>query len=670
MRGRSMEKGNYETREEMLARINELESENAELVEKNNKLTSTVSKQSASIADMNNVIDELRSSTSWRVTKPFRAVSSLRLLFIKFLMYLRLHGLKATIKRILRGNQPVKYNLDTCDLFNSIPKKVRTKQESEKFPKDIKFSVIVPLYNTPENMLEEMIASVQAQTYKNWELCLADGSDAEHSYVEKTVRHIMKSDKRIKYEKLSENRGISENTNACIDMSTGDYIALFDHDDLLHPCAFYEYMKVICDKDADFIYCDEDKFTELGKGFFDPFFKTDFAPDNLRANNYICHFTVFSRELFNKVGGFRKEFDGSQDHDMILRLTEKAQSIVHIPQILYHWRISAASVASDPYAKPYTIEAGIRAVSEHLERVGLKGTVESSTYHPNFYRLRYDIKGEPLVSILIPNYNHWDVLKVCIDSIREKSTYKNYEIIIIENNSNAETFAYYDTLKDDPKIKVVVYHPEGGFNYSAINNFGAQYASGEYLLLLNNDIEIITPDWIQEMLMFCQRDDVGAVGAKLYYPDDTIQHAGVILGIGGVAGHAHKYFGRYELGYYSRARYQQDLTACTAACLMVKRSVYDEVGGLDESFAVAFNDVDFCMKIRDKGYLIVFTPYAEMYHYESKSRGTEDTPEKVARFNGEAFRFMDKWKKELESGDPYYNPNLTLEREDFSFKNS
>ena len=657
------------TTEELQQRIDELTKENKILAENNSKLNTTLSRQSSRISALSDEVHQLRTSTSWRITKPIRAISSVRLLFIKAFFFFKRNGFKATVKRILFGQQPViPYTPETCDAFNLIPDKQRKEEEKATFDRDITFSIIVPLYNTPETLLEEMIDSVVNQTYAKWELCLADGSDDEHEYVGKYVNKLAKSDKRIKYEKLEKNGGISENTNACIDMSTGDYIALFDHDDLLHPSALYEYMKVICEKDADFIYCDEDKFNELGKGFFDPHFKPDFAPDNLRSNNYICHFTVFSRELYNQVGGFRKEFDGSQDHDIILRLTEKAKSIVHVPKVLYHWRVSAVSVASDPYAKPYTIQAGINAVSEHLERVGLKGTVESSPIHPNMYRIRYEIKGKPLVSILIPNYNHIADLKLCLDSIREKSTYDNYEIIIIENNSDEETFRYYETLESDPRIKVVVYHPDGGFNYSAINNFGEKYANGEYLLLLNNDVEIIAEDWIEEMLMFCQRDDVGAVGAKLYYPDNTIQHAGVILGVRTLAGHAFKDYPRESPGYCGRASLQQDLSACTAACLMIKRSLFNEIGGFDEKFAVAFNDIDLCMKIREKGYLIVFTPYAELYHYESKSRGSEDSPEKVARFSSEIQRFLGKWKPTLDKGDPYYNPNLTLDSEDFAYR--
>lgn len=645
-----------------------LKRENKRLTEENKKLRVKSAQQTAQLNNATESIKQIQNSTSWKITKPLRLISSLWLLIVKCFYFLKRNGLKATVKRILRRNQPVGYVPKTFDNYNKIPDAERQKEEGCSFPKDIKFSVIVPLYNTPEDFLKEMIESVQAQTYKNWELCLADGSDDEHAFVEKIVRDYQKKDNRILYKRLEKNLGISENTNACIDMAGGDYIALFDHDDILHPSAFYKYMQAICEKDADFIYCDEDKFSTLGEGFYDAHFKPDFAPDNLRSNNYICHFTVFKRSLLDKAGRFRKEFDGSQDHDIILRLTEKAEHIVHIPEILYHWRVSAASVASDPYAKPYTIEAGINAVSEQLERLGLDGTVESSPIHPNIYRIRYEIKDNPLVSILIPNYNHVEELSVCINSIVEKSTYENYEIIIIENNSDEATFRYYETLKTNPRIKVVVYKPEAGFNYSAINNFGEKHANGDYLLLLNNDVEIISPDWIQEMLMFCQREDVGAVGAKLYYPDDTIQHAGVILGLLTLAGHAYKNQPRDTLGYFGRACYQQDLTACTAACLMVKRSVFNEIGGFDEKFAVAFNDIDLCMKIRQKDYLIVFTPYAELYHYESKSRGSEDTPEKIARFSGEIQRFYDKWGKELKAGDPYYNPNLTLDKEDFSIK--
>lgn len=509
-----------------------------------------------------------------------------------------------------------------------------------------------------------MIQSVKDQTYGNWELCLADGSDKEHKYIKQICLEYRAADKRIKYRKLQRNLGISGNTNACIEMAHGDYIVLFDHDDLLHPAALFENMRAICEMNADFIYSDENTFHETPADAFCPNYKPDFSPDTLRSYNYICHLSVFDRSLLNKVGGFRSEFDGSQDYDMILRLTEEAQCIVHIPMVLYYWRSHANSVASDVSAKPYTIDAAKKALTEHLQRVGLEGVVTDSSI-PSTYHIQYRLTGTDTVSIIIPNKDHIDDLEKCINSIIQKTTYPYWEIIIVENNSTeSSTFDYYRKIQEDNRIRVVIW--KGAFNYSAINNFGIQYASGKYLLLLNNDVEVITSDWLEQMLMFAQREDVGAVGSMLYYPDNTIQHAGVIVGLGGVAGHSHKYFPRGHCGYMYRTTIAQNLSAVTAACLLTRKDVWKKINGLDERFQVAFNDVDLCMRIREAGYLIVWTPYAELYHYESKSRGFEDTPEKQQRFMGEVQRFKERWKKELESGDPYYNPNLTLDREDFS----
>lgn len=617
-------------------------------------------------------------SRSWKITKPIRKILDYTKKLLKSNKYTRMickglkclkaNGFKYTLKKI-KFKFKIAEGYKEYEKKNVLTEEEKSIQSNTKFSKEIKFSIIVPLYNTPKSFLCEMINSCIDQTYENWELCLADGSDKEHRYIKNIIKEYIKNDKRIKYKSLEVNCGISENTNECIKMATGEYIALFDHDDVLHPSALFEYMKVICEKDADFIYCDEDKFERDVEKCFDPYFKPDFAIDNLRANNYICHFTVFKKNLLDEVGVFRKEFDGSQDHDMILRLTEKARNIVHVPKILYHWRVSSNSVASDPYAKPYTIEAGIEAVKQHLERCNLKAAVESTTVHPNFYRVRYNIIDSPLVSIIIPNKDHVADISKCINSILQKSTYKNIEIIIIENNSvENETFDYYKTLEKFKNITVVTYKSNGTFNYSAINNFGVKFAQGEHLLFLNNDIEIISENWLEEMLMYSQRNDIGAVGAKLYYPNDTIQHAGVILGIGGVAGHSHKYFDRNSHGYFARCVLQQNLSAVTAACLMMKKDIFDKINGFDEAFEVAFNDVDLCMRIRKAGYLIAWTPYAEAYHYESISRGYEDTPEKQARFNGEVMRFKARWGEQLEKGDPYYNSNLTLEREDFSLK--
>lgn len=624
------------------------------------------------ISKLEDCYNIISNSTCWKMTKPIRIIldtikkilksNKHTHLFCKGIKSLKNNGFQFTLKKVIN-----KFKKNKAIFLSN---EERLLQSNTKFDKDIKFSIIVPLYNTPKNFLKEMINSCINQTYKNWELCLANGSDKRHRYVERIIKNYMKKDGRIKYKLLVENKGISENTNECIKMANGEYIALFDHDDLLHPSALFEYMKVICDKNADFIYCDEDKFENDINERFDPNFKPDFAIDNLRANNYICHFTVFRRELLEEVGLFRKEFDGSQDHDMILRLIEKAQVIAHVPKILYHWRVSSISVASDPYAKPYTIKAGINAVTEHLNRCNLKGKVESSKVHPNIYRIKYDITGNPLISILIPNKDHVVDLSRCINSIFEKSTYKNIEIVIIENNSTEkETFDYYKTLEVYDNVKVITYKSNGKFNYSAINNFGVKYASGEHLLFLNNDIEIISENWLEEMLMYSQRNDVGAVGAKLYYPNNTIQHAGLGIGLLTLAGHFHRYFDRNSTGYMGNLFYCRNVSGVTAACVMMRKNVFIEINGFDETFEVAFNDVDLCMRIRKEGYLIVWTPYAEAYHYESISRGLEDTTEKQERFNGEIRRFQERWKKELKEGDPYYNPNLTLDKEDFSFKN-
>ena len=585
-------------------------------------------------------------------------------LMLKVIRNLHRNGLRVTYAK-------VKNKLRFARMFKGTDVSAYTKeqleaQRREVFPKNIKISILVPLYNTPEKFLREMIESVQSQTYGKWELCLADGSDGEHTDVGRIALEYAEKDSRIRYEKLEKNLGISGNTNACIEMSTGDYIALFDHDDLLHPAALYDVMKAICEKDADFVYTDEVKFQDTIEKCFEPHFKPDFAPDNLRSYNYICHLSVFSRVLLEKAGGgFRQEFDGSQDYDMVLRLTEQAENIVHIPKILYYWRSHSASVASDVSAKPYTIVSAKKALAQHLKRVGLKGEVRDSSV-PSTYQISYELKESPLISILIPNKDNVFELKKCLDSIK-RSNYQNWEVVVIENNSTQQaTFDYYTQLQNDSRIRVINW--AGKFNYAAINNFGAQFANGEYILLLNNDIVVISCDWMEQMLMFAQREDVGAVGAMLYYPDDTVQHAGLVFGIGGSAGHIHKHFLRGSGGYWSRMSIAQNYSCVTAACMMLRREVWDEVNGLDESFKVAFNDVDLCMRIRRAGYLIVWTPYAELYHYESKSRGAEDSPEKQKRFQGEIELFQKRWAKELAAGDPYYNPNLTLEREDFSLR--
>lgn len=399
-------------------------------------------------------------------------------------------------------------------------------------------------------------------------------------------------------------------------------------------------------------------------------FKPDFAPDNLRANNYICHFSAFDRNLLEGMQLFRSEFDGSQDHDMILRLTSRAKHVVHVPKLLYYWRSHAGSVAADISAKSYAIDAAKGAVAAHLKQQGFENfEILSTKAFETIFQIKYEIKGNPLVSIVIPNKDHVEDLTRCITSILENSTYENYEIIVVENNSTSEEiFAYYKKIQQNPSVKVITY--EGEFNYSRINNLGVSEARGEYILLLNNDTQVITLDWIEELLMYAQRPDVGAVGAKLYYEDRTIQHAGVVLALGQhrTAGHSHYRVSCNNLGYMGRLCYAQNVMAVTGACLMMSRKLFQELGGLDESFAVSLNDVDLCIRAWKAGRVNVFTPFAELYHYESVSRGLDDQGEKAQRYNRESEAFRAKWKELLEKGDPYYNPNFSLDRSDFALK--
>ena len=547
----------------------------------------------------------------------------------------------------------------------------RKRQEETVFPNMVKISILTPLWNTPENFLRDMIGSVQKQTYGNWELCLADGSDDAHAYVGEICRELAGKDERIRYRKLEKNEGIAGNTNQCLTMATGEYIGLFDHDDMLHPCVLFEYVKAINEKNADYVYCDEATFKNGDiNQMITMHFKPDYAIDNLRANNYICHFSVFSRKLLDGTELFRTKFDGSQDHDMILRLTDKAEHVVHVPKLLYYWRLHAGSVASGIEAKPYAIESARGAVADHLRKHGFEHfTITSTRAFETIFKITYEIIGDPKISIIIPNKDHVEDLRRCVTSIIEKSTYDNYEIVIVENNSETkEIFSYYEELKNIPSIKIVTF--KGAFYYSAVNNFGVGAATGDYVLLLNNDTQVITVNWLEELLMYAQREDVGAVGGKLYYADKTIQHAGVVIGLGAhrTAGHTHYRQKRENLGYMGRLCYAQDVSAVTGACLMVKKKLYEEAGGLDEGFAVSLNDVDFCLKLRQLGYLNVFTPFAELYHYESVSRGLDTDGEKAARYNEESARFREKWKVQLEAGDPYYNPNFTLDKSDFSLR--
>lgn len=530
------------------------------------------------------------------------------------------------------------------------------------------FSIVIPLYCTPIDYLKELVESIKGQTYENWELCLADGS-GKGKMDEASLKMIVEQDERIKLISSETPLQISENTNQALEMVSGDYIVFADHDDLLAPNALYECAKTINENpEIEILYSDEDKVTMDGKTFFQPHFKSDFNIDLLRSMNYICHLFVVKRTIQEQVGMLRSEYNGAQDYDFVLRCIEASRHIIHIPKILYHWRAHKDSTAENPESKLYAYEAGKRAVQAHLDRCHISATAEMGEYL-GMYRVKYHLTEEPRVSVLIPNKDHVEDLKRCVKSLYEISTYKNIEVIIIENGSEEATFKAYQELQEKySSIKVVTWDAAKEFNYSALNNYGAKFAEGEYLLFLNNDTEIIQPDSIREMVSYAVREDVGAVGARLYYEDGTIQHAGVIVGLGGIAGHAFCGAGHNDNGYFSRILCAQDYSAVTAACMMMPKKLFDDLGGFDEGLKVAFNDIDLCMRIRRAEQLIVYTPFAELYHYESKSRGLEDTKEKVERFNGEVRYFAEKWKVELEKGDPYYNPNLTLEKHDFSLK--
>lgn len=648
--------------------------------------------------------------------------------------YFQKHGLHALFKKSIRKIQNIQDDYD----YNEWYKKVRiTDEELAKqresaadFAMQPTFSIVIPVYATPEKFLRRMLDSIREQTYPKFEVCLVDATPyakiqhdpAQGRTPQEVLAEYAAADSRFRYETLAENLGIAENTNAAIRMATGDFIVLADHDDELEPQALYECVRAInAHPDVQVLYSDEDKVDFEDIYYFEPHFKTDFNPDLLRSVNYICHLFVARRSLLDAIAETaadgqkiyeRSAYDGAQDYDLILRATEKAQAmeqarlasfanasagnavtnpqpsiaaaldpldqallrqgrftssnIIHIPMVLYHWRAHQASTAQHPEAKLYAFEAGARAVYDHCKRIGLpvKKVEQGITY--GFYHPIYE-NQQPLISVVIPNKDHSADLDKAITSL-SAGNYKNLEFIIVENNSDqAETWAYYETLpKRFPNVKVVKW--DGPFNYSAINNYGVQFTHGQYLLFLNNDIEEIDADSIDEMIGYVQREDVGICGARLLYPDEDIQHAGVIMGMGGIAGAAFVRTHDSDLSYMHRAKCIQDYSCVTAACLLTKRSLFDEVGGFTEKLAVAFNDVDYCMKVRALGKLVVYNPYAKFYHYESKSRGMEDTPEKLARFHSEILTFGTTWKDILRDGDPYYSPALTFRKANFALK--
>ena len=540
------------------------------------------------------------------------------------------------------------------------------KQRKHKFNYAPLISIAVPAYQTPVEFLKQMIESLISQTYTGWELCIANASP-DNEEMQRVLADYSAKDVRVRFCSLKENLGIAENTNRAFAMAKGEFIGLLDHDDLLAPNALYEIVNTLQDHpQADALYTDEDKVTTDLDEHFQPHLKPDFNLDLLRSNNYICHFFVVRKSIVEKAGGFRKEFDGAQDYDFIFRCTENAREVLHVPEILYHWRTHKASTADNPASKMYAFEAGKRAIEAHLKRTGTKGTV-SHTQDLGFYRVKYPVQGEPLVSVIIPNKDEKETLQTCLESLKKNTSYQNFEIIIIENNSTTgEIFKYYKELSRDQQIHLLRWGKE--FNYSAINNFGVAHARGEYLLFLNNDVKSIEPDWMEEMLGVCQRPEVGGVGAKLIYPDNTIQHAGCVIGMGGIAGHMFVDMPADRTGYLHKASLLQDMSAVTAACLMMKKEVFEQAGGFTEELAVAFNDVDLCLKVRKNNHLIVYDPYAKLYHMESKTRGAEDSKEKVRRFQTEIEYMRCHWMDILKNGDPYYNKNLSLTKWNYSLK--
>lgn len=529
-------------------------------------------------------------------------------------------------------------------------------------------SILVPVYRPEPGHLRACIESVLAQSYRNLELCLVDDASGDEALIEVLEEYRLRDD-RVHVAVHERNQHISHTSNTALEMASGDFIALLDHDDVLAPQALYFIAQAINKApEAMVFYSDEDKLDEKGRRH-DPHFKSGWNPDLLLSQNYLSHLGVYSTSLVRQSGGFRAGYEGSQDHDLALRVTRdlSASQIVHIPRVLYHWRAGEGSTALNSGAKDYTSQAGLKAVRDYVAQASLPASVTLGSL-PNTYRVTWPVRGRPLVSLIVPTRDGVDILKPCVEALLERTSYTHFELLILDNESTCKkTLSFMQEVSQrDSRVRVLQWnHP---FNYSAINNFGVSESRGDIIGLINNDIEPINADWLDEMVGQVQREEIGCVGAKLYYPNNTVQHAGVILGIGGVAGHAHKYFHRTEAGYFSRLMLTQNLSAVTAACLLVRREVFEAVGGLNEErLAVAFNDVDFCLKVREAGYRNLWTPYAELYHHESVSRGQDDNPEKQARAQREVSYMLDNWGDQLTT-DPYYNPNLTLVHEDFSLR--
>ncbi|MEG4585761.1 tetratricopeptide repeat protein [Microcoleus sp. MOSTC5] len=525
-------------------------------------------------------------------------------------------------------------------------------------------SIIMPVYNTPELFLRESIESVLAQVYNNWELCIADDASTL-PYVKQVLEEYLAKDPRIKVAFRNENGHIAACSNTALNLATGEFVSFLDHDDVLTPDALYEIALLLNrHPEADMIYSDEDKLDEQGQRT-QPYFKPDWCPDLFLSQMYTCHFSVYRRNLATQLGGFRLAYAGCQDYDLALRLTEKTNKIFHIPKILYHWRIHPQSAASGISAKPYVYELIEKLLAETISRRGENGRIIEVPGFPGNYTIRYSIQTYKKVSIIIPTKNLGTLLNQCLKSIFEKSTYPTYEVVVINNGSDeAEAASVISFWQIQEPKRFKCYDLDIPFNYSKINNYAVSKAQGDYLLFLNNDTEVITPDWIEGMVEQAQRASIGAVGALLLYPDGLIQHAGVVLGIGEVAGHTHHGFDSKHPGYFGKIILANNYSAVTGACLMCRREVFDEVGGFDEQIAVAYNDVDLCLKMRQHGYYNIYLPHVVLYHYESKTRGYDDTPEKRDRSRQESKIIHQRWGEVIEN-DPCYNPNLTKAKRDY-----
>lgn len=544
-------------------------------------------------------------------------------------------------------------------------------QNSDEIPnQDICFSIVVPTYNAKPEWLEACFNSVVSQTYTNWQLIVVDDASTKQASIDFLNSWQTKQASNIEVIFAKENGHISAASNAGLARAMGDYVLFLDHDDTLASQALYELAICISKKPtAQVLYSDEDLMTEAGLRVT-PHFKSSWNPELLTAHNYVTHLCCYKRSLLTELNGFRLGYEGAQDYDLVLRASRMVQpeNIIHIPKVLYHWRMVEGSTAMSAGAKSYATQAGLKALQYHINAIEPLAKVAHST-RDNFYKVSWPLpEALPKVSIIIPTRDGLEVLKPCIDGLLNNTHYSNLEIVILDNGSvQTETFEYLSQLAGYPFIKVV--RDDGPFNYSAINNHAVRHSSGDLICLLNNDIEIIHADWLSEMVSLAIRPEVGCVGAKLLYPDNTIQHAGVIMGLGGYAAHSHRGTGRYEPGYFCRAQLRQNLSAVTAACLLVRREIYEQVNGLDEQFQVAYNDVDFCLRVQAAGYQNIYTPYAELYHHESKTRGSDTSGAKQKRFDKEKALLLARWASEIQN-DPFYNPNLTRDSEDFSIGNA